>query len=74
MTPNGFILLTCLAISSCFDVTVTTHEELVIELEKFRAFCKRQQQVRSIVWDPEVADNEHSNKLRTDNEYWDGRR
>lgn len=65
-------------ISSHFNHTVRNRDELMIVLNNFVSFCMENNRGRrksgSIVWDPEVVDNEHEHKLKTDNEYWDGRR
>lgn len=64
--------------SAYFDSVVRTKSELMEILHNFAACGKeknrRKSKTRSIVWDPAVEDNEHANKMRTDNEYWDGRR
>ena len=62
-------------ISSYFSCTVHSKEELLRLLTEFSVYGKEnnRRKSKSIMWDPDVEDNEHANKLRTDNEYWDGR-
>jgi phosphoglycolate phosphatase-like HAD superfamily hydrolase len=61
--------------ASEFDYRATNSEELCSILDRFIDECKSSyRRGHSIVWDPEVIDNEHAHKMRTDNEYWDGRR
>lgn len=59
-----------------FDYIVHDRYELLRLINEFSDYCKQNNRRRSlsIVWDEAVVDNEHEHKIRTDNEYWDGRR
>lgn len=61
-----------------FEYSASNRSELLQILSKFTRYCRtnnvRTCASRGVVWDADVVDNEHKNKMRADNEYWDGRR
>jgi beta-phosphoglucomutase-like phosphatase (HAD superfamily) len=64
--------------ASYFDYVVRSKAELLSIIHEvaidFNVKNRGRKSHSKIVWDPDVEDNEHAHKMRTDNEYWDGRR
>lgn len=64
-------------IDKFFDNKIKIELETSAPVEGIRetesAITAKMEPVRRVSWQKDVIDNEHMNKLRTDDEYWDGR-